>query len=36
MSNFEYLLSPINKIKGVGKKTLSLFNFVKTEIIHII
>ena len=26
MSNFEYLLSPINKIKGVGKKTLSSFN----------
>ena len=26
MSNFEYLLSPIDKIKGVGKKTLSSFN----------
>ena len=26
MSNFEYLLSPINKIKGVGKKTLNSFN----------
>ena len=26
MSNFEYLLSPINTIKGVGKKTLSSFN----------
>ncbi len=26
MSNFEYLLSSINKIKGVGKKTLSSFN----------
>ncbi|MDC3082153.1 ATP-dependent DNA helicase RecG [Candidatus Pelagibacter sp.] len=26
MSNFEYLLSPINKIRGVGKKTLSSFN----------
>jgi ATP-dependent DNA helicase RecG len=25
MSNFEYLLSPIDKIKGVGKKTLSSF-----------
>ena len=26
MSNFEYLLSPIDIIKGVGKKTLSSFN----------
>ncbi len=26
MSNFEYLLSPIDNIKGVGKKTLSSFN----------
>ena len=26
MSNFEYLLSPIDKIKGVGKKTLKSFN----------
>ena len=26
MSNFEYLLSPINKVKGVGKKTLNSFN----------
>ena len=26
MSNFEYLLSSINTIKGVGKKTLSSFN----------
>ncbi len=26
MSNFEYLLSPIDKIKGVGKKTLRSFN----------
>ncbi len=26
MNNFEYLLSPINIIKGVGKKTLSSFN----------
>tara|TARA_Y100000816_G_scaffold391_1_gene200 strand:- start:670 stop:2712 length:2043 start_codon:yes stop_codon:yes gene_type:complete len=26
MSNFEYLLSPIDKIRGVGKKTLSSFN----------
>ncbi len=26
MSNFEYLMSPIDKIKGVGKKTLSSFN----------
>ncbi len=26
MSNFEYLLSPINIIKGVGKKTLKSFN----------
>ena len=26
MSNFEYLLSPINNIKGVGKKTLNSFN----------
>ncbi len=26
MSNFEYLLSPIDTIKGVGKKTLSSFN----------
>ena len=26
MSNFEYLLSPIDKIKGVGKRTLASFN----------
>ena len=26
MTNFEYLLSPIDKIEGVGKKTLSSFN----------
>ena len=26
MSNFEYLLSPIDIIKGVGKKTLRSFN----------
>ena len=26
MSNFEYLLSPVENIKGVGKKTLSSFN----------
>ncbi len=26
MSNFEYLLSPIDNIKGVGKKTLNSFN----------
>ena len=26
MSNFEYLLSPMDIIKGVGKKTLSSFN----------
>ena len=26
MSNFEYLLSPIDKIRGVGKKTLSSFS----------
>ena len=26
MSNFEYLLSPIDKIRGVGKKTLISFN----------
>ena len=26
MSDFEYLLSTIDKIKGVGKKTLSSFN----------
>ena len=26
MSNFEYLLSPLDKIKGVGKKTLSSFS----------
>ena len=26
MNNFEYLLSPIDKIKGVGKKTLNSFN----------
>ena len=26
MNNFEYLLSPINKVKGVGKKTLISFN----------
>ena len=34
MSNFEYLLSPINKIKGVGKKTLNSFN--KKKIFKII
>ena len=26
MNNFEYLLSPIHKVKGVGKKTLISFN----------
>ncbi len=26
MNNFEYLLSSIDKIKGVGKKTLRSFN----------
>ena len=26
MSNFEYLLSPINTINGVGKKTVTLLN----------
>ena len=26
MNDFEYLLSTIDKIKGVGKKTLSSFN----------